>query len=152
MGHDSRIQGYACFTEHRMHCARSTTCTRVHSGETVGELVSFYTDGLSPPHNMYNQYKSHKGKKRRRSSSLDSGRNNQSSVSQTIAKSPSSNRIAELRPIYGTQNFEATGISNMGQSCYINSVLQVLSNNPKFAEQILKVESQSIGNQYQLNQ
>ena len=50
-------------------------------------------------------------------------------------------RLNELCPMQGPKdNYETTGIKNMGNTCYLNSVIQVLVNTPIFSEQLLKVE------------
>ena len=54
--------------------------------------------------------------------------------------SPSSERVRQLRPIYGSQgSYETTGLHNTGNLCYLNSVVQVLANSPLFSEQMLKI-------------
>ena len=55
MKNSNKTQAHQCGVGERRNCRNPTTCTYLHSGEKVGELVSAYTKGLTAPVSMHNQ-------------------------------------------------------------------------------------------------
>ena len=117
-----KIQPFQCPSGYRRDCPHSKTCVLRHLGEVVGDplpntvrisdIRQKVTSEHSRKNGVYKQY----------STRSQNGERNKTKEEISEKKKWGNGRNCNNNEIY-TTNVEATGLRNIGKSCYINTTI-----------------------------